>query len=157
MNTPQATEFLYTWYQDMDDQFPGKWWAHRISKKTKKLVFVQYKVGGYLSRHPSLENLRLDRIELETKGEANWHHGRTLLRCFYTEAGKKRLELKRLSFQYVPECLKALGLTKGATIEDVRRAYHEAALKEHPDTGGTHEGFLLLKKHYESALKITQI
>jgi curved DNA-binding protein CbpA len=52
--------------------------------------------------------------------------------------------------------LQAFGLSKDATADDVKRAYHEAALKEHPDTGGTHEGFLKLQEHYKSALRMVQ-
>lgn len=46
------------------------------------------------------------------------------------------------------------GLTKGATAADVKCAYHELALKEHPDAGGTHEGFLKLQEQYKTALRM---
>jgi hypothetical protein len=153
VNAPQPTEFLYTWYQDMDDQYPGEWWAHRISKITKKLVFVQYKVGGYLSRYPRIENMRLNRAELETKGETYWHHGRTLIHCFYTAEGKAQYELRQQSYQYIPECLKVLGLKLGATAIDVKHAYHVESLKHHPDAGGSHEAFLKLQDQYQAALR----
>jgi len=91
-NTVQPIEFLYTWFQDHDDWVdPGKWFAHIITKRTPKLVFVQYKIGGHLSRYPSVENLRLQRAELEETGEAYWIDG-TLVRCFYTEEKKNRIE-----------------------------------------------------------------
>jgi hypothetical protein len=152
MNGVQKKEFLYTWFQDHDDDIrPGEWWAHIITKRTPKLVFVQYKVGGYLSGYPRVDNLRLRRAELEEKGETYWIDG-TLARCFYTEEKKNRIELHYKNLN-IPEFLKALGLTREASVEDVKRAYHEAALKSHPDTGGTHEDFLKLQEHYQAALR----
>ena len=152
MNTVQQTEFLYTWFQNHDDDArPGQWWAHNVLKRTKEFVFVQYRIGGYLGRHPSRKTLKLRRHELEEKGEIYWHSGRTLVRCFYTEEKKNRIEQGQ-KISNIPECLKVLGLTREATASDVKRAYHEAALKAHPDTGGDHEDFLQLQKHYQSAL-----
>lgn len=155
MNTIQSQEFLYTWYQDHDDDFrPGEWWAHVITKRTKKLVFVQYKIGGYLSRYPRAQNMRLRRDELEAKGETYWHDG-SWVECFYTEEKKNLIEAHQRT-RNIPECLKFFGLTREATIGDVQRAYHKAALKDHPDSGGTHDGFLKLQEHYESALKLVR-
>ena len=155
-NTVQPIEFLYTWYQDYDNWADvGRWYAHIITKRTPKLVFVQYKIGGYLSRYPGVENLRLSRAELEEKGEVSWVNG-TLVRCFYTEEKKNRIELRQQQHN-IPECLKFFGLTKEATKEDVKRAYHEAALKSHPDTGGTHEGFLKLQEHFQTALRVARL
>jgi hypothetical protein len=155
MNTVQQTEFLYTWYQDIDDMSPGKWWAHPILKRTNDFVFVQYRIGGHLSRYPHTETLKLRRDELEANGEIYWSHGRTLVRCFYTDEKKNRMD-ELYKTRNTPECLKALGLTIEATDTDVKRAYREAALKSHPDTGGTHEGFLKLQEHYQAALKVAQ-
>lgn len=151
MNTPQATEYLYEWRTDRaDGQLPDEWFAHRILRKTKQFIFVEYKIGV---NHPGRQTMRLNRAKLEDKGESYWHHG-TWVICFYTEDGKRQFDIQQASYRYVPECLKVLGLTKDATVEDVKRAYHELALKEHPDTGGTHEGFLKLKEHYQTALKM---
>lgn len=156
MNTPQPTEFVYGWYEDMDGQEPGKWWAQRVLKRTKEFVYIQYIVGGYLSKHPSRETRKLRRKELDEKGSVWWRGSRTWGERYYNEEGKRQFDLRQASYYYVPECLKVFGLTKDATIEDVKRAYHEAALKEHPDTGGTHEGFLKLQEHYQYALRMVQ-
>ena len=154
-NTVQPIEFLYTWYQDYDNWADvGRWYAHIITKRTPKLVFVQYKIGGYLSHYPGVENLRLSRAELEEKGEVSWVNG-TLVRCFYTEEKKNRIELRQQQHN-IPECLKFFGLTKEATKEDVKRAYHEAALKSHPDTSRTHEGFLKLQEYFQTALRVAR-
>lgn len=148
-NTVQQREFLYTWFKDHDDDFqPGKWMEHLITKKTPKLVFVQYKIG----RH--IENLRLRRAELEDKGEIYWIDG-TLVRHFYTQEKKDRVEAYQKT-KHIPECFKVLGLNGDATADDVKRAYHEAALKSHPDTGGSHEAFLKLQEHYNAALRMAR-
>jgi len=152
MNATQATEFLYEWHMDHDDsRVPDEWRAYRILKKTKKCVFVEYTYGG-----PWHKTMRLDRAKLEAEGGVYWHDG-TWCVHFQTEEGKRQYDLKRAEWSaYIPDCLKVLGLTREATVEDVKRAYHEAALKEHPDTGGTHEGFLNLQEYYQLALRMVQ-
>ncbi len=54
--------------------------------------------------------------------------------------------------QFVPACLRELGLGAEATEEDVRRAYRERAKTDHPDQGGTTAAFQHLGKIYEEAL-----
>jgi len=154
MNTVQVTEYLYEWRTDrLDGQMPDEWFAYCILKRTKQFIFFQYTPG---INHPYKKTMRLNRAELEANGQAYWHHG-TWVMCLYTEEGKKKYDLKRAEWcAYVPECLKVLGLTREATVEDVKRAYHEAALKAHPDTGGSHEGFLKLQEHYRVALRMVQ-
>ena len=46
-----------------------------------------------------------------------------------------------------------LGFAPGAaapTVKQLRRAYHAAALKQHPDKGGSHEAFLEVQHAYEA-------
>jgi DnaJ-class molecular chaperone with C-terminal Zn finger domain len=153
MNTVQETEFLWQWKEDRaEGQMPDEWFAHRILKRTKQFVFVEYRVG---ENHPYRRTMKLNRAELEAEGKTYWSHG-TLVIGFYTEEGKKRFDLQKQSYIYVPECLKALGLTKDATTADVKQAYHEKALKQHPDTGGSHEGFLKLQEQYRTALRMVK-
>jgi hypothetical protein len=45
-----------------------------------------------------------------------------------------------------------LGLTSAATLPEIKTAYRKRALEEHPDRGGTNEGFRKLQAAYESAL-----
>jgi DnaJ family protein C protein 3 len=42
----------------------------------------------------------------------------------------------------LPEALVILGLDGCATSDDIRRAYRKAAVKAHPDSGGSHEAIL---------------
>lgn len=97
--TIQETEFLYTQFVDHDGFLPPEWYAHRVLKRTKKLVFVQHYYIG------KMEIRKLNRAELETKGEAYWVRGSSHA-CFYTEAKKKRIEEYRRT-KSNPECLKA--------------------------------------------------
>src|SRR5258706_6606789 len=152
MNIVQETEIVYTWYDgDEGGQIDAHWQTHRIQKRTKEFFFVLRKIGRFE------ETVKLRRRELEEKGEIYWTRGRTLCECFYTEEGKKRFDQRREAYRpLVPECLKALGLTRDATVEDVKRAYRELALKHHPDTGGNHDAFLQLGEHYNAALRIVQ-
>lgn len=146
-NAVQPTEFLYTWYEPDDAFRSGEWWAHIITKQTPKLVFVQYKVGGYLSHYPRVRNLRISRADLEKNGVVYWDY-----HLFHTEYAKNKIDLLQKSF--TPKCFGFFGLTKDATVEDIRRAYREFALKLHPDQGGTSEDFLKLQENYQAALKM---
>ena len=46
-----------------------------------------------------------------------------------------------------------LGLTRDATLDDVKRAFRAAALKHHPDQGGTSEAFVDTKRAYDAIRK----
>jgi hypothetical protein len=155
MNTPQATEFLYEWRTDRaDGQVPDEWFAYRILKRTKQFVFFEYTPGR---NHPYKKTMRLNRAELEANGEAYWSHG-TWCMCIYTEEGKKKFNEKRSRYSgYVPDCLSYFGLSWGATPTDVHKAYRAAVHQAHPDTGGSHEAFLKLQKHYKNALDIARV
>jgi hypothetical protein len=155
MNTVQETEFLYEWRTDRaDGQLPDEWFAHRILKRTKQFVFVEYKIGA---NHPSRQTMRLNRAKLEANGEIYWSHG-TWCICFYTEEGKKRKDDRRATYSgYVPDCLSFFGLTWDATPADVHNAYRAAVMQNHPDTGGSHEAFLKLQEHYKAALDIARV
>jgi hypothetical protein len=153
MNTPQATDFLYEWrHGDEGGQTPDEWVAQRILKRTKKFVFVERRISD---THPYRQTMRLDRAKLEAQGYIYWHSG-TWVVSWYTEEGKKQYDLQRARWNYIPECLKVFGLTKDATADDVKRVYYERALKEHPDAGGSHEGFLKLQEQYQAALKMVK-
>lgn len=40
-----------------------------------------------------------------------------------------------------------------ATVEELKKQYKKLAKKYHPDLGGTHQAFILLKKEYDSLFK----
>ena len=50
-------------------------------------------------------------------------------------------------------CWATLGLTPGASVDEVKRAYRAGALAAHPDRGGDAERFRLLTLAYERALE----
>jgi curved DNA-binding protein CbpA len=45
-----------------------------------------------------------------------------------------------------------LGLGTGATPEEIKRAFREAALRTHPDRGGDDAAFIDVRRAYEVAL-----
>ncbi len=51
------------------------------------------------------------------------------------------------------ECLKVLGLEPGASPQAVKSAYRRAALRVHPDRGGTNEGFIRISAAYQHLVK----
>lgn len=53
----------------------------------------------------------------------------------------------------LPRCLVTLGLDRGCTVDDVKRAYRERALAAHPDVGGDHQLFLVLGEARDAALR----
>jgi DnaJ domain len=46
-----------------------------------------------------------------------------------------------------------LGLTRDATLDDVKRAFRAAALTHHPDHGGSSEAFVATKRAYDAIVK----
>jgi len=54
----------------------------------------------------------------------------------------------------VSACFTALGLRWPTTEAAVRLAYRRLALERHPDTGGSHDDFLELHRHYRQALSM---
>src|SRR5689334_21783951 len=120
MNTIQETEFLYEWREDRaEGQLPDEWRAHRILKRTKKFVFVEYRVG---INHPSRQTMKLDLAKLEANGEIYWSHG-TWVICFYMPIAKQIFDHQREMNRLLPECLKVLGLGLDATYDDMKQAF----------------------------------
>jgi hypothetical protein len=52
-----------------------------------------------------------------------------------------------------PSCWSTLGVLRGASIEEIKRAYRAGALVAHPDRGGDAELFQKLTLAYERALE----
>lgn len=50
---------------------------------------------------------------------------------------------------YDPNLLSMLGLSEGATIEDIKKRFRELALKYHPDKGGDSEKFMEILDAYK--------
>lgn len=66
---------------------------------------------------------------------------------YYSENG---ITLKDL---YDPNLLSMLGLSQGATIEEIKKRFRELALKYHPDKGGDSEMFI---KIFDAYKKLTE-
>ncbi len=49
----------------------------------------------------------------------------------------------------MPDLYKVLGVRKNASKESIRKAYKKAAMKAHPDTGGSQEKFALVKRAHD--------
>jgi hypothetical protein len=58
--------------------------------------------------------------------------------------------------RYVPECLRVLGLPRGCTEPEVRRAFRRLARRLHPDVGGDAEAFMRLEAAYRQALRLVR-
>ena len=137
----RENEFLYT----RSDPFP-----HRIVKKTRKKVFVERgtwdRAEELWQRYYGLECIALDRAALERDGRA-WS---SRWRDFYYATPHER------HADEAPECLRALGLPRTATEQEVRREYRRRVRQAHPDSGGSHEAFVVLHQAYEQALALTR-
>ncbi|WP_437948694.1 DnaJ domain-containing protein [Sorangium sp. So ce296] len=76
----------------------------------------------------------------------------------FTDDVRRRVEeqLRRLLGDPAADAaaLAALGLARGATAADVKRAYRQRALAAHPDRGGSHEDFLKLTAARDRALAV---
>jgi hypothetical protein len=51
------------------------------------------------------------------------------------------------SFQFDPNAI--LGISQGATLREIRDAYHQKSLKHHPDKGGDDWAFRMITRAYE--------
>lgn len=65
-------------------------------------------------------------------------------------------EKTRQAVTDAPKCLRALGLNRTATDDEVKRAYRRRARDLHPDAGGTAEAFCELQAQYEAALQVAE-
>jgi len=127
-----------------------KWSPHRITKITKRRIFVLTEGGWKCS---------FDRAKVEANGYARSGKG-TSTRRFYSEAGKAaeqakwahtRAEIQRMSIELGDDS-DLLGLGAEFTRDDVMRAFREKVHEHHPDKGGDPEMFRRLVKARDMAL-----
>lgn len=62
--------------------------------------------------------------------------------------------MQRASKKVTPWCLQHLGLSLGASWEDVQDSYRKMSKKAHPDLGGSDSAMAELNKAYNLAKKI---
>jgi hypothetical protein len=63
------------------------------------------------------------------------------------DAARVAVELPRAG------ALAVLGLARGATLEEIKRAYRRRALETHPDRGGDEAAFVRVQRAYEAAMR----
>jgi hypothetical protein len=54
-----------------------------------------------------------------------------------------------------PPCLVALGLAAGATLDAIKSAFRRLSWSTHPDVGGEARDFVVLRRNYEEAVRLT--
>jgi hypothetical protein len=144
-NDAQAQAFVYADFYGEDDYEPHTY-KHLVVKKTRKFVFIERDPVDW---HPGGDpwervTYALNRQELEEKGSV-WHSPSRAR--YFTTPYEDRKE------QWAPPHLAALGLSAGATAQDIKAAYRCLARQHHPDCGGDPEKFKEIQSAYETAMK----
>jgi hypothetical protein len=149
-------------YSDYDNRWYESWCRVRIIRKTAKRVFIargrlderNFNPKEY-EEHPEwFHTIALDRQKLEREGRVWSRTGRGWGEYFYTDEGKRNHEAEYARWHSaIPDFLAALGLAKGSTEKDVRRAYRRKSREAHPDGGGSHEAFIKLRDQFDMALR----
>lgn len=103
--------------------------------------FFSTKENGNTSVKYSLKQLlKMDREEIKEVFDEFFYH---VYFQYYTENGITLQDL------YDPNLLSILGLSQGATLEDIKQRFRELALEFHPDRGGDSEKFIEILDVYK--------
>lgn len=106
-------------------------WDKFFSTKKAVDTSVKYSVKQLLS---------MDREKLKEVFDEFFYH---VYFQYYSENG---ITMKDL---YDPNLLSMLGLSEGASTEDIKKRFRELALKYHPDKGGDSEKFIEILDAYK--------
>ena len=80
-------------------------------------------------------------------GEADPSRGRLCRIPIRSEARRGVEALMTHTFQFDPNTI--LGVPSGASLSEIREAYHQKSLKHHPDRGGDEWAFRMVARSYE--------
>ena len=81
------------------------------------------------------------------------------LRQLEQQGGRAMFERALHGFQTARSpktCWSVLGLVAGATLNDIKRAYHERAREAHPDNGGSDAAMAELNRARDEALRVAR-
>ncbi len=106
-------------------------WDKFFSTKKDGETFVKYNMKQLLA---------MDREEIKEVFDEFFYH---VYFQYYSENGITLNDL------YDPNLLSMLGLSEGATMEDIKKKFRELALKYHPDKGGDSEKFIKILDVYK--------
>jgi hypothetical protein len=157
----ERLEFLYHGYVSSETREVYVT-PYRVVRKTGRFVYVDREsfreassvhVQDPVSAYVELRTWRLDRAALERDGHvchtgSGWYGG-----DYYVSEAALRADFEAQA-EVVPECFLALGLARGASRADVKRAYKRLARQRHPDAGGNGGEFIALRSAYERALGV---
>lgn len=110
-------------------------WDKFFSTKTDRDTSVKYNMKQLLA---------MDREEIKEVFDEFFYH---VYFKYYSENGITLNDL------YDPNLLSMLGLSEGATTEDIKKRFRELALKYHPDKGGDSEKFIEILDVYKKLTK----
>ncbi len=81
------------------------------------------------------------------------------LRQLERQAGRMVLERALAGFQAIRSpktCWSVLGVGAGATLGDIKRAYHSKAREAHPDNGGSDAAMIELNRARDEAMRVAR-
>jgi hypothetical protein len=102
--------------------------------------FSTKKDGETSVKYNMKQLLAMDREKLKEVYDEFFYH---VYFQYYTENGITLNDL------YDPNLLSMLGLSEGATMENIKKRFRELALKYHPDKGGDSEKFIKILDVYK--------
>lgn len=102
--------------------------------------FSTKKDGDTSVKYNMKQLLQMDRERIKEVFDEFFYH---VYFQYYSENGITPQDL------YDPNLLAMLGLSQGATMEDIKKRFRELALKYHPDKGGDSEKFIGILDAYK--------
>lgn len=149
------------WKQDnlSADEVPGwnaRYLPYLVTKVTDKTIFATGcgpdNKASHVQFSRSLKQKPGHARPTTLEGDGKQYHWR-FHEYFYTEEPKRERRQPRVPFAPQTDAAALLGLRAPYSADDVRRAFKRLAPKYHPDGGGSHEGFIKLKRAHDEAMR----